>query len=270
MRGGITSSAVRDRPLQEMLEENRAHMRQRDDQTRLQSKLTDLESELDASRRDNRNLLEQLRQLKEDRKIDSTQLHEMLKEYETKMACEIDSKHAMVKEKSKEISALHDHITRLEGEVATERLQRQRIEDYYSDQIDKVNNSLHMAEKQLGLQSAEAENLQGRYEADASRIGALTNNVTRMNEKITSLELENKHLLKKLGNEQELNEHLKNELITESERANAHESELNNVREALSGVSKQYDDHAGQTVAEIENLRATVNDLNYNKNDLVN
>lgn len=73
-----------------------------------------------------------------------------------------------------------------------------------------------------------------------------------------------------MANELELNARLKDELIAESERANGHETELNNVREALSGVSKQYDDHAGQTVAEIENLRATVNDLNYNKNDLVN
>ncbi len=84
------------------------------------------------------------------------------------------------------------------------------------------------------------------------------------------MELENKHLLKKLANEQELNDRLKQELLQESERANSHEGELNNVRMALAGVNKQYDDHAGQTVAEIENLRATVNDLNYNKNDLVN
>ncbi len=54
--------------------------------------------------------------------MDSSQLHTMLKEYETKMAMEIDSKHCMVKEKTKEISALHDHITRLEGELAGERL----------------------------------------------------------------------------------------------------------------------------------------------------
>ena len=78
-------------------------MRQRNDLTRWQSKIADLESELDVSKRDNRNLLDQLKQLKEDRKIDSSQLHSMLKEYETKMALEIDSKHAMAKEKTKEI-----------------------------------------------------------------------------------------------------------------------------------------------------------------------
>ena len=80
-----------------MLEENREHMRQRSDMARVTSKMTDMEHELDTARRDNRNLLEQLRQLKEDRKADSGQLHSMLKEYETKMALEIDSKHAMVK-----------------------------------------------------------------------------------------------------------------------------------------------------------------------------
>lgn len=66
-----------------------------------------------------------------------------------------------------------------------------------------------------------------------------------MNEKITGIELENKHLLKKLANEQELNERLKEELLAESERANSHETELNNVRHALAGVNKQYDEHAG-------------------------
>lgn len=44
------------------------------------------------------------------------------------------------------------------------------------------------------MTSAEAEEMKGRTEADASRIGALTSNVTRMNERITALELENKHL----------------------------------------------------------------------------
>lgn len=42
----------------------------------------------------------------------------MLKEYETKMALEIDSKHVMAKEKTKEIQSLHDHITRLESDLA--------------------------------------------------------------------------------------------------------------------------------------------------------
>lgn len=125
----------------------------------MQSRLTDVESELEATRRENRNLQSQLKQLKEDRKVDSNQLHSMLKEYETKMAQEIDSKHVMVKEKTKEISSLHDHITRLESELAAERLQRQRMEDYYSDQIDKVNSSLHLAEKQLGLTTAEADSM---------------------------------------------------------------------------------------------------------------
>lgn len=91
-----------------------------------------------------------------------------------------------------------------------------------------------------------------------------------MNEKITGLELENKHLIKKFMNEQELNTKLKEELLLESERANSHEAELNGVREALQGVNQQYDEHAGKTVVEIENLRAVVNDLTYNKNDLVN
>lgn len=35
-------------------------------------------------------------------------------------------------------------------------------------------------------------------------------------------------------------------------------------------MNQQYDEHAGKTVVEIENLRAVVNDLTYNKNDLVN
>ncbi len=120
------------------------------------------------------------------------------------------------------------------------------------------------------MTSEEADHLKGKNEADASRIGALTLNVQRMNEKITGLELENKHLMKKFLNEQALNSQLKEELEKEIERANGHESELNGVRNALDGMNKDYDEHAGKTVVEIENLRATVNDLNYNKNDLVN
>ncbi len=45
-----------------------------------------METELEGQRRENRNLTSQLKQLKEDRKVDSNQLHCMLKEYETKMA----------------------------------------------------------------------------------------------------------------------------------------------------------------------------------------
>ena len=201
---------------------------------------------------------------------ENSKLGELLKEYEEKIEHEIQEKYRIIKDKQREIDELHDTIPRLKSTINEIELEKTNMEEYYKDEIKKIEDTIADYKKKILQEDNTKIKLQQIYSQNSTRTDNLKREITQAKRKDENLDKEmesckvdidqvNYQVLNKQGEIEQIikkQESLKNAISTKEEE--------------IKTLKEQYTNRENQYMEEINKLRKEINDRTYDNEEIQN
>jgi len=135
---------------------------------------------------------------------ESTRLSELLKDYEDRIEKEIEERRRISREKTNEINALHDEISKIENTITAMQDDKTKLGDYYVEEIKKLELEIEVNKKTLNDKLLEKDKLIELKNKDEKANNLLDSDISRTNLEIADLQNSLKKLLDDLENAKHL------------------------------------------------------------------
>eukprot|EP01022_Parablepharisma_sp_SALTPOND_P021371 TRINITY_DN417_c0_g1_i1.p1 TRINITY_DN417_c0_g1~~TRINITY_DN417_c0_g1_i1.p1 ORF type:complete len:1167 (-),score=122.17 TRINITY_DN417_c0_g1_i1:1806-5306(-) len=189
---------------------------------------------------------------------ESTRLSELLKDYEDRIEREIDERRRISREKTHEINALHDEISRVENTITAMQNDKTKLADYYLEEIRKLETEIDLHKKLLDDKMNEKEALIELKKKDESNNELIEGDIVKTNERISDLELIIRKLLEELEEAKHKIFEKENEISAAKDKQEELMSVLQDKELAYSRAMTEAKDLEAANLQDAENLRTAL------------